>query len=52
MELQSLVAAWQQGAIGFTDLYANLVRGEVIDPQRSQGDVLMEIQADAQVPAA
>ena len=52
MELQSLVAAWQQGAIGFTDLYANLVRGEVINPQRSQGDVLMEIKADAQVPAA
>lgn len=52
MELQSLVAAWQQGAIAFTDLHSNLVRGEVIDPDRTRDDVLKEIKADAQVPAA
>jgi Domain of unknown function (DUF4055) len=51
MELQSLVAAWQQGAIAFTDLCANLVRGEMIEPDRTRDDVLKEIRADAQVQA-
>jgi len=51
-ELQALVKAWQEGAIAFTDLHANLVRGEVIDPDRTKDDVLMEMKADAEVPAA
>jgi FAD/FMN-containing dehydrogenase len=50
MELQALVKAWQEGAIGYTDLHANLVRGEVIDPDRTKDDVLKEIKFDAEVP--
>lgn len=32
--LTALVEAWQKGAIGFTDLHRNLVRGEIVAPDR------------------
>lgn len=50
--ITSLVQAWQNGAMGFRDLYFNLVRGEAIDPERAFDDVYQEVQAEAKLRAA
>lgn len=50
--LTSLVQAWQSGAMGFRDLYFNLIRGEMIDPERSFDEVKDEVQAEAALRAA
>ncbi len=44
-ELQALVNAWQEGAIGFSDLHAQLVRGEVLDPNRTLDEVRLDVEA-------
>lgn len=38
LELQALVASWQAGAITQADLYANLVRGEIVAPRQGGAD--------------
>lgn len=50
--LTSLVQAWQSGAMGFRDLYYNLVRGETIDPERSYDEVYEEVKAETALRAA
>lgn len=47
--LTSLVQAWQNGALGFRDLYEQLVRGEVIDPSRDYEDVLKDVQDETEL---
>lgn len=44
--LTSLVQAWQAGAMGFRDLYFNLIRGETIDPERTYDEVFQEVKAE------
>lgn len=43
--LTALVEAWQKGALGFTDLHRNLVRGEVIAPDRDAEAVRRDASA-------
>lgn len=50
--LTSLVQAWQSGAMGFRDLYFNLIRGEAIDPERTFDEVFKEVQAETALRAA
>lgn len=47
--LTALVQAWQSGAMGFKDLYENLVRGETIDPTRSYDEVMAEVTQELSV---
>ena len=49
-ELQSLVAAWQSGAITLADLYDNLVRGEIIT-KREGGAEEWQDELSEQMPA-
>lgn len=46
--LTSLVAAWQGGALSFTDLYYNLIRGETIEASRTLDEVKAEVAAEVQ----
>jgi hypothetical protein len=45
-ELNALVKSWQEGAIAFPDLYASMVRGEIVDRARSIDDVRRDIEED------
>lgn len=44
--MASLVQAWQSGAMGFTDLYYNLLRGEAISPDRTLEEVRAEVTSE------
>lgn len=50
--LTALVQAWQSGAMGFRDLYFNMIRGEMIDPERSYEEVYDEVLKEVQLRAA
>ncbi len=50
--LTALVTSWQAGAMGFRDLYFNLVRGETIDPERSFDEVFDEVMKEAKIREA
>jgi hypothetical protein len=41
-DLTALVSAWQQGAIGFTDLIKALQKGEIVDPERTPEKIAEE----------
>lgn len=47
--LTALVAAWQGGALGFTDLYSNLVRGEAIEASRTFDEVKAEVTEEVKL---
>lgn len=47
--LTALVSAWQAGALGFRDLYENMVRGEMIDPTREYADVMADVKQELDV---
>jgi len=49
-ELQSLVSAWQSGAIGQADLLFNLQRGEMLRPDYSLEEIQDEL--DTEMPGA
>lgn len=51
-QISALVSAWQAGAFSFKDLYENLVRGEIISPQRDYDDVRREIIEEIEERAA
>jgi hypothetical protein len=47
--LAALVQAWQSGALGFSDLYTQLVRGEAIDDSRTLEQVKAEVTAEVKL---
>lgn len=55
MELRGLIEAWQKRAISFKDLFAMLVRGEIISPERNieavRKDILEDLEIESQIAA-
>lgn len=45
--LQSLLMAWQQGAIAFSDLVNNLKKGEILDPERDVDELKAEVDVQS-----
>jgi hypothetical protein len=49
--IRELVSAWQQGAIGFTDLVHNFKRGEIVEADRTIEDIQAEVEVQDPFPA-
>lgn len=46
-ELTAILAVWQAGGMAFSDLFANLKRGEIIAENREEDEVLSEVEQES-----